>query len=94
VNGTSFRRADSNDDGRIDVSDAAAILGYLFLTGEEPVCVKTGDANDDAAVNLTDAVYILRFLFLGEASPPAPYPECGPDPTADTLGCSRQGECR
>ncbi|HVR72838.1 MAG TPA: hypothetical protein VMT52_00830, partial [Planctomycetota bacterium] len=28
--------ADSNDDGRVDIADAVALLGYLFRGGPEP----------------------------------------------------------
>ena len=38
-------------------------------------------------VNITDAIYTYNFLFLGGPAPPAPYPSCGADPTADDLTC-------
>jgi len=44
--------------------------------------------NDDAAINVGDAIYALSTLFTGGAPPPAPFPACGADPTADGLGCA------
>ena len=43
--------------------------------------------DDDGDVNITDAVYLLNFLFIGNRTPPAPFPGCGPDPTAGELNC-------
>jgi len=36
-------------------------------------------------VNIADAVSVLAGLFGGGPPPPAPYPDCGPDGTADAL---------
>ena len=44
--------------------------------------------NDSGAVDLTDPVFLLNFLFAGRfPSPPAPFAECGSDPTPDDLTC-------
>jgi hypothetical protein len=83
-----FVRADSNDDFRIDLSDAVSTLSFLFLGGREPRCPDAADYNDDGAIDLSDAIGTLQFLFLdGRRHPPAPYPGPGTDPTADFLGC-------
>ncbi|MCZ6795965.1 MAG: dockerin type I repeat-containing protein [Planctomycetota bacterium] len=82
-----FARGDANGDDKVDVSDALTVLGYLFLGSRKPACFDAADANDDGEVAMSDAVAILGFLFLGEASPPAPYPDAGRDPTKDGLGC-------
>ena len=82
----SFRRADANADGEIDLSDPVAILGSLFLGAPDPVCPDANDANDDGTVDISDAVYALAWLFLGGPEPAAPGPStCGLDPTADDL---------
>jgi hypothetical protein len=87
-----FVRGDSNLDGSIDLSDAVAILNFLF-GGEGKVhdCRNSMDADDNASVNITDAVYLLGHLFLGGPEPPAPHPGCGLDPappgSAGNLGC-------
>ncbi len=82
-----FIRGNANDDARVDLSDAVYVLGHLFLGQPAPPCVKAADANDDGRMDISDAVYVLSFLFLGADPIPAPYPECGVDPTADALTC-------
>jgi hypothetical protein len=69
------RGGDINQDGGLDVSDAAGLLGYLFLDPARPLpCgesidappnLAVLDANGDGAVNLADAVRVLGYLFLG-----------------------------
>jgi hypothetical protein len=83
---TTFRRADANLDGGLDIADPVFTLNSLFL-GTGPLgCQDAADANDDGKVDLSDAVYALAFLFQGGAAIPAPGPEaCGPDPTEDEL---------
>jgi PKD repeat protein len=81
-----FRRGDANADGKVDISDAIAILGYLFGGGDGPACLDAADANDDGKVDISDAIYLLAHLFLGGPAPPAPGPiACGGDPTDDNL---------
>ena len=81
-----FRRGDANVDGKLDISDPIAVLGYLFLGTAADLCHDAGDADDDGDLNITDAIYALNYLFLGGPALPAPGPEdCGPDPTDDEL---------
>jgi hypothetical protein len=82
-----FVRGDANADGNVDLSDAVATLNYLFLGGEDPSCFDAADADDSGDLSITDAILHLGVLFLGAGSLPPPYPECGPDPTADGLDC-------
>jgi hypothetical protein len=89
----SFRRADSNGDSALDISDAVFTLRHLFLGGAELRCRDAADANDDGAVNLSDAAFTLGFLFLSGAEPPAPRLGCGVDPTADALDCAAYDGC-
>jgi hypothetical protein len=85
--GRLFIRGDADGSGEIDVSDAIAILGYLFL-GEEPgSCLDARDVNDNGVVDVTDPVYGLNHQFLGGAPPPPPFPQSGSDPTDDELDC-------
>jgi hypothetical protein len=91
--GTQFRRGDSNDDGRLDLSDAIFTLRGLFITGEPPHCESASDANDDGDVDLADAIYTLRHLFGGTAAPPEPFTNCGLDPTPDASTCVRFTTC-
>ncbi|MBI4603231.1 MAG: choice-of-anchor D domain-containing protein [Planctomycetes bacterium] len=83
-----FRRGDANDSGRIDLSDAVFVLGWLFLGGAEPACRDAADADDSGKIEITDAVFLLGWLFLGGRPPPPPGPVCGPDPGDDALGCA------
>jgi len=82
-----FRRGDCNDDGTADISDAVCILGWLFLGEEEPGCVAVTNTNGDEKADLSDAVYLLGHLFLGGPAPVVPFPECGPMPGDEELGC-------
>ncbi|MEC7922964.1 MAG: dockerin type I domain-containing protein [Planctomycetota bacterium] len=82
-----FLRGDSNDDGQVDVSDAVAVLGYLFQGGEAPYCADASDANDDGEINIGDPIVVLRSLFQGTARIMAPYPRAGYDRTPDELDC-------
>ena len=83
-----FVRGDANGDGKLDITDPIATLGYLFLGDPAPGCIDTADADDTGRLDLTDPIYSLGYLFLGGAVYPAPYPACGLDPTPDDLGCA------
>ena len=76
----------------VDISDAQAVLSYLFLTGTwhfAPPCLDACDANDDGRIDLADSVYILRYLFKFAVQPKAPYPNPGPDPIDPINGPDR-----
>lgn len=88
-----FRRADANADARVDISDAVTILLHVFGDAEL-ACADAADSNDDGALNLADAIHVVSFLFSDGDAPPLPGPlECGPDNTADTLGCGSSPHC-
>lgn len=88
-----FVRGDSNNDGKMDISDPIHLLSYKFLGQEKPHCLDSADANDDGDVDQTDAVVILTYLFINSQVPlPPPFGfiagdldplACGPDPTDD-----------
>ena len=82
-----FVRGDANDDGEVDIADPVFILNQLFLGGPPANCETATDANDDGLRDLSDAIYLLGHQFLGGSSPPAPFPACGLDATADGLNC-------
>ena len=83
-----FVRGDANRDGGVNVADAIAVLGFLFIMGTPPLsCPDAGDANDSGGVDVADAIYLLTFLFSNGPVPPEPYPDPGPDPTPDPLVC-------
>ena len=89
-----FIRGDANVDRNVDISDAVATLGHLFL-GQPPQlpCEKAADTDDNGAVDITDAIYLLGFQFLGGPQPPAPFPGCGFDGTPDALECAQFPPC-
>lgn len=90
-----FRRADVNLDDAIDSSDAIATLEYLFLGIGEITCHDSADTNDDGQVDISDPISTLGHVFLNkpmEILPPGTE-DCGPDPTADSLGCESFGGC-
>ncbi|MGQ9592722.1 MAG: hypothetical protein ACUVYA_20790 [Planctomycetota bacterium] len=92
-----FRRADSNGDGKVDISDPIATLSWLFLGAERLPCTAAGNSNGDAKVDISDGVYTLNFLFLGGTAPPEPFPDCGFPPSGSdelaVLGCEDPGPC-
>ena len=69
-------------DGAVDITDAIAILGQLFL-GRDMICGDASDTDDSSYIDITDAVYPLSHLFLGGPQPPYPYPQAGGDTTWD-----------
>jgi hypothetical protein len=87
-----FRRGDANGDGKSNLVDGLLVLDYLFARLDAPACVAAADANDDGRVNIIDAIAIVQLLFGGDVLP-APFPECGVDPTVDGLPCRAQEAC-
>jgi hypothetical protein len=88
----SFRRGDADRDGALSLSDSVRILSALFL-GEPIECWDAADLDDDGAASITDPIRLLDHLFLGGSPPPAPFPDCGPDPTPDDLRCEPAAGC-
>jgi hypothetical protein len=92
--GVPFRRGDSNADGQLDISDAIYTLCVLFRgTCGVLACEDAADADDGGSINITDPIVLLGTLFLSYGPLPAPYPACGPDPTADGLTCDSFPSC-
>jgi len=87
-----FRRSDCNGDGAFDISDAVNALSALF-SGAPIGCSDACDGNDDGAFDIADVVGILAHRFSGGAAPPAPFPACGADPSADALDCAAFPGC-
>jgi hypothetical protein len=84
---TKFFRGDCNYSGdsggpaegayAVDISDAAAMVSFLFLPGMykfDPPCLDACDCNDDGRIDLADVVCVLRYLFQQGKFPPAPGP--------------------
>jgi hypothetical protein len=88
-----FVRSDTDGQTGLNITDAIRTLEFLFSGGRELPCRDAADANDDGVIDLSDPVYHLRYLFSGTAPPPAPFPACGEDPSADELGCAAPPAC-
>jgi hypothetical protein len=94
-----FRRGDVDDSGGLDLSDAIAVFGFLFLGSEAPGCMEAADVNNDSRVEITDGISLLGFLYLGGPPPvsPGPTSECSLDRDEEgspgDLGCARYTSC-
>lgn len=88
-----FARSDADANGSTEISDSIGMLRHLFLGALPPTCLDASDSNDDGVLDLSDAVFSLAFLFLGGQAPPAPFPTCGEDLTADRLDCDASLTC-
>ncbi len=84
---TRFVRGDANTDGKVNLADPIYTLNTLFRSGPNFKCMKSADANDNGEVELADAIYLVHYFFSGGEPPPAPFPDCGMDPTIDDLTC-------
>jgi hypothetical protein len=90
---TGFRRGDADGSGSIEIADAVFALEYLFTGGPAPACFAATDSSDDGSIDVGDPILFLSSLFAGGGALPAPYPDCGPDPTPDSLGCAKPSIC-
>ncbi len=85
--GRSYVRGDMDGDLEINISDAIAELGYLFLGTRAPVCMEGADVNLDGKIDIGDPVYSLGYQFLGSPGRlPDPWPEPGVS-RAPALAC-------
>jgi hypothetical protein len=92
--GVAFVRGDANQSGRVDISDAVAILGYLFLGSPSGFdCLEAADIDGDEEVNISDPIGLLGFLFLGDMAPAAPHPDCGEGAAPPVHGCESFAPC-
>lgn len=83
-----FVMGDVNFNGAIDIGDGIFCLGYLFHASwyVPSRCKDAMDSNDDEGINMADAVFLLQYLFAQGPRIPAPFPECGYDPTGKPGG--------
>jgi hypothetical protein len=96
-----FHRGDVEDNGVLNVSDAIALFGYLFLGTDSPKCKEAADTNNDGTVDISDGINLLSYVFLGTTSLAPPGPPslpCGTDTdakgSAGDLGCDSYSSCR
>ena len=89
--GESISRGDADGDGRIDLSDALAVLSIYHVDIHTVPCADAGDADDDGLLTIIDAFRILADLYDGFSGvPPIAPPRgvCGVDTTPDVLDCT------
>jgi hypothetical protein len=83
-----FIRGDVDENGVVDVNDLARCYD-----GPPFSCDDAVDFNDDGIMELPDCDRLNNYLFAGGPPPAPPYPNCGPDPTPDGLGCADFPPC-
>jgi cytochrome c peroxidase len=88
-----FFRGDMNLDGMVDLADAIDTLQGVFLGGLI-ACGDAADWNDDGKVDISDPISTLSYLFGGGPAPALPFPQCGSDPSFDSLGCDQLDICQ
>jgi hypothetical protein len=86
-----FIRGDTDGSGGIDLTDAVVTLNFLFLAGPALPCPDAADFDDSGGLDLTDPISVLLYLFQSGPTPMPPFPDRGPDPTADSLGTCVSG---
>lgn len=87
LSGTTFVRADDDGSGEINISDAIYSLTYQFASGPVPGCLDAADTDDSGEINISDPLYNLAYQFADGPEPPAPFPDCGADPSIDAVRC-------
>ncbi len=62
---------DADGSGAYTVSDAVALISFVFLGGVAPTpdLIGSGDADCSGAVTISDAVYLIQFVFSGGPNP-------------------------
>jgi hypothetical protein len=83
-----FIRGDCTGDTVVDLVDVFYMLEYVEHGDPVPLCLDAADVDDDGGIDTQDASYLSDYLTGGGPEPPAPFPECGVDPTGDELGCT------
>ena len=86
-----FIRADADQDGDADITDAVVILERLFR-GRPSECDEAFDVDGSRRIDISDAIHLLLYLFQGSYAPAAPFPQCGShEHFRGKLGCERSG---
>lgn len=80
-----FVRGDVDNNLIVDAADITMLTDSLFSFGSL-ACTFAADANDDGTVSIADVTFLIAFVSTGGSPPPAPFPACGPDPTAPVPG--------
>ena len=92
IGGWWFTRGDANNDGDVNIVDAAYLLNH-FLPVPVFDCLDAADFDDNGSINVVDASFLLSHLLPSPNLPPPNYPNCGVDPTPDNLMCCTYPPC-
>lgn len=60
---------DADNSGSVSISDAVALISYIFGGGAPPNPMESGDCNCDNVVSISDAVSLINFIFAGGPAP-------------------------
>ncbi len=90
--GQEFIRGDVDQDAEVTDADVTLIMNYVLSGAPTPECMDAADADDNGVVDIKDTTYIVHYLNGGPVIP-EPFPDCGPDPTDDTLTCDQYDNC-
>jgi hypothetical protein len=90
-----FKRGDANGDGCLGWKDKETIQRIALMLPSDNTCQDAADWDDNGTINAIDAVLLARYM--AELPPQITHPPghlgCGPDPTADALGCASYSGC-
>ncbi len=60
---------DLDGDDTITISDAVAVVNYIFGGAQAPDPLSLGDVNCSGSLDIADAVYLINYIFAGGAAP-------------------------
>lgn len=60
---------DVDGNGLITISDAVALINYIFSGGAPPASFAAADADCSGTITISDAVYLINYIFAGGPGP-------------------------
>ncbi len=61
----SVLKGDVNNDNKVDISDATALINYLLLGDATDINLDAANVNGDAVVDISDATTLINYLLYG-----------------------------
>ena len=61
----SVLKGDVNNDSKVDISDATALINYLLLGDDNGINLDAANVNGDAVVDISDATTLINYLLYG-----------------------------
>ena len=61
----SVLKGDVNNDSKVDISDATALINYLLLGDATDINLDAANVNGDAVVDISDATTLINYLLYG-----------------------------